>query len=228
KYLRQAGYTYSDAYLGEVYSDNPEISKMLVDYFAAKFDPDANDAGRESAVAETDASIEAALSDVASLDADRVLRSSLELLRATLRTNYYIDETGELPTAPVLKIRPTDLSFVPKPKPALEMWVYSPQVEGVHLRFGSVARGGLRWSDRRGDFRTAVRGVVQAQMVKNALSVPTGAKGGFFPKHQPPMSDRDAWMAAGQAAYEVSIESMLEISDDHTYGSDDSRDVVNP
>src|SRR5699024_8373799 len=92
-----------------------------------KFDPDANDAGRESVVAETDASIEAALSDVASLDADRVLRSSLELLRATLRTNYYIDETGELPTALVLKIRPTELSFVPKPKPALEMWVYSPQ-----------------------------------------------------------------------------------------------------
>src|SRR5690625_3926332 len=150
KYLRQAGYTYSDAYLGEVYSDNPEISKMLVDYFAAKFDPDADDAGRESVVAETDAAIEAALSDVASLDADRVLRSSLELLRATLRTNYYIHETGELPTALVLKIRPTELSFVPKPKPALEMWVYSPQVEGVHLRFGTVARGGLRWSDQIG------------------------------------------------------------------------------
>jgi glutamate dehydrogenase len=228
KYLRQAGYTYSDAYLGEVYSDNPEISKMLVDYFAAKFDPDADDAGRESVVAETDAAIEAALSDVASLDADRVLRSSLELLRATLRTNYYIHETGELPTALVLKIRPTELSFVPKPKPALEMWVYSPQVEGVHLRFGTVARGGLRWSDRRDDFRTEVLGLVKAQMVKNALIVPTGAKGGFFPKQLPPMSDRDAWMAAGQAAYEVFIESMLEISDNLTYGDDDSRVVVHP
>src|SRR5699024_4962075 len=130
KYLRQAGYTYSDAYLGEVYSDNPEISKMLVDYFAAKFDPDANDAVREPAVAQPDACIEAALGHVASLDADRVRSSALELLRATLRTNYYIDETCELPSVLVLKIRPTELSFVPKPKPALEMWVYSPQVEG--------------------------------------------------------------------------------------------------
>src|SRR5690625_6809623 len=108
------------------------------------------------------------------------------------------------------------------------MWVYSPQVEGVHLRFGTVARGGPRWSDRRDDFRTEVLGLVKAQMVKNALIVPTGAKGGFFPKQLPPMSDRDAWMAAGQAAYEVFIESMLEISDNLTYGSDDSRVVVHP
>ena len=199
KYLRQAGFTYSDAYVGEVYSDHPEISKLLVDYFAAKFDPAADDEGREGAMTEIDDAIEAALSEVASLDADRVLRSSLELLRATLRTNYYIDESGELPTALVLKIRPTELSFVPKPKPALEMWVYSPQVEGAHLRFGAVARGGLRWSDRRDDFRTEVLGLVKAQMVKNALIVPTGAKGGFFPKQLPPMSDREAWIAAGQA-----------------------------
>ncbi|TGD12447.1 NAD-glutamate dehydrogenase [Brevibacterium sp. S111] len=228
KYLRQAGFTYSDAYVGEVYSDHPEISKLLVDYFAAKFDPAADDESREGAMAEIDDAIEAALSEVASLDADRVLRSSLELLRATLRTNYYIDESGELPTALVLKIRPTELSFVPKPKPALEMWVYSPQVEGAHLRFGAVARGGLRWSDRRDDFRTEVLGLVKAQMVKNALIVPTGAKGGFFPKQLPPMSDRDAWMAAGQAAYEVFIESMLEVSDDLTYGADDSSVVVHP
>ena len=228
KYLRQAGFTYSDAYVGEVYSDNPQISKLLVDYFTAKFDPDVDDAGREAAMTEIDESIESALSEVASLDADRVLRSSLELLRATLRTNYYIDESGALPTALVLKIRPDELSFVPKPKPALEMWVYSPQVEGVHLRFGTVARGGLRWSDRRDDFRTEVLGLVKAQMVKNALIVPTGAKGGFFPKQLPPMSDRDAWMGAGQAAYEVFIESMLEVSDNLTYGADDSSVVVHP
>ncbi|WP_210605158.1 NAD-glutamate dehydrogenase [Brevibacterium oceani] len=228
KYLRQAGFTYSDSYVGEVYSDNPEISKLLVDYFEAKFDPAADDAGRDERMQTIDDAIEAALSDVASLDADRVLRSSLELLRATLRTNYYIDESGELPTALVLKIRPTELSFVPKPKPALEMWVYSPQVEGAHLRFGTVARGGLRWSDRRDDFRTEVLGLVKAQMVKNALIVPTGAKGGFFPKQLPPMSDRDAWMAAGQAAYEVFIESMLEVTDDLTYGADDNSVVVHP
>lgn len=228
KYLRQAGFTYSDAYVGEVYSDHPAISQLLAEYFAARFDPDADESGREAAMASIDESIETALSDVASLDADRVLRSSLELLRATVRTNYFLDPSGELPTALALKIRPTELSFVPKPKPALEMWVYSPQVEGVHLRFGTVARGGLRWSDRRDDFRTEVLGLVKAQMVKNALIVPTGAKGGFFPKQLPPMSDRDAWMAAGQAAYEVFIESLLEVSDDLTYGSDDSSVVVHP
>ena len=228
KYLRQAGFTYSDAYVGEVYSDNPEISRLLVDYFFAKFDPDADDAGRDEAMMGIDQAIETALGDVASLDADRVLRSSLELLRATLRTNYFQNASGQLPTALVLKIRPTELSFVPKPKPALEMWVYSPQVEGVHLRFGTVARGGLRWSDRRDDFRTEVLGLVKAQMVKNALIVPTGAKGGFFPKQLPPMSDRDAWMAAGQAAYEVFIESLLEVADNLVYAADGTQQVVHP
>src|SRR5690625_6122519 len=117
---------------------------MPVDYFAARFDADGDEACRVAVVAESAAAIEAALSDVACPDSDRVLRSSLELLRATLRTNYYIHETGELPTALVLKIRPTELSFVPKPKPAPEMWVYSPHVDGVQLRLGTVARGGLR------------------------------------------------------------------------------------
>ncbi|WP_309132493.1 NAD-glutamate dehydrogenase [Brevibacterium sp.] len=227
KYLRQAGFTYSDAYVGEVYSANPVISGLLVDYFTAKFDPAVDDSTREAKMEELNESIESTLTEVASLDADRVLRSSLELLRATVRTNYYIDESGDLPTALVLKIRPTELSFVPKPKPALEMWVYSPQVEGVHLRFGTVARGGLRWSDRRDDFRTEVLGLVKAQMVKNALIVPTGAKGGFFPKQLPPMTDRDAWMAAGQAAYEVFIESLLEVSDNLVY-SGGVQQVVHP
>ncbi|RBP66158.1 glutamate dehydrogenase (NAD) [Brevibacterium sanguinis] len=227
KYLRQAGFTYSDAYVGEVYSANPVISGLLVDYFAAKFDPDVDDSTREDTMAELNRSIESALTEVASLDADRVLRSSLELLRATVRTNYYINGSGELPTALVLKIRANELNFVPKPRPALEMWVYSPQVEGVHLRFGTVARGGLRWSDRRDDFRTEVLGLVKAQMVKNALIVPTGAKGGFFPKQLPPMSDRDAWMAAGQAAYEVFIESLLEVADNLVY-AEGAQEVVHP
>jgi glutamate dehydrogenase len=219
KYLRQAGFTYSDAYVGEVYSDNPEISKLLVDYFTAKFDPAADDDGRTAAIAEIDEAIEAALSSVASLDADRVLRSSLELLRATLRTNYFIDESGELPTALVLKIRPTELSFAPKPRPAIEVWVYSPEVEGVHLRFGKVARGGLRWSDRPDDFRTEILGLVKAQMVKNALIVPTGAKGGFVPKHLPdPTVDRSAWAAAGQHAYEKFIGALLDLTDNLVQG----------
>ncbi|SDR73781.1 glutamate dehydrogenase (NAD) [Brevibacterium sandarakinum] len=229
KYLRQAGFTYSDAYVGEVYSDNPEISRLLVDYFFAKFDPATDESVRADRMDELNESVESSLSQVASLDADRVLRSSLELLRATVRTNYFLDESGELPTALVLKIRANELSFVPKPKPALEMWVYSPQVEGVHLRFGTVARGGLRWSDRRDDFRTEVLGLVKAQMVKNALIVPTGAKGGFFPKQLPPMSDREAWMAAGQAAYEVFIESLLEVADNLVYSADGGeQEVVHP
>ena len=127
-----------------------------------------------------------------------------------------------------MKIRAEELDFLPKPRPALESWVYSPAVEGVHLRFGRVARGGLRWSDRRDDFRTEVLGLVKAQMVKNALIVPTGAKGGFFPKQLPdPAVDRDAWAAAGQEAYETFIGALLDIADNLEY-TDEGSTVLRP
>lgn len=213
-YLRQSGFSLSEKNMGDVYSSHPDISRLLVELFTAKFDPDfAQD--RETAVTEKTEEVYEALAQVTSLDADRVLRATAEVIAATVRTNVFQrGEDGEPRRANVFKIKPELLEFSPKPRPALEMFVYSPEVEGVHLRFGRVARGGLRWSDRRDDFRTEVLGLVKAQMVKNALIVPTGAKGGFYPKRLPdPAVNRDAWGAAGQAAYEVFIHALLDVTD---------------
>lgn len=229
-YLRQAGFSYSDKYLGSVFTSNPDLSALLLGYFHAKFDPDLTPAvgTREEHISQIHDRIEQALSEVTSLDADRVLRAVLSLIDATVRTNVFQPQDGSLPRAAVYKILPPQLDFVPKPKPAYEMWVYSPEVEGVHLRFGKVARGGLRWSDRRDDFRTEVLGLVKAQMVKNALIVPTGAKGGFVPKQLPdPAQDRDAWQAAGQAAYEVFINALLDVTDNLEY-TPEGNVVVHP
>ena len=134
-----------------------------------------------------------------SLDQDRIIRAFLGVIRAGLRTNYYQrGEDGEPKPYVSLKLNPKAVPDLPAPRPAFEIWVYSPRVEGVHLRFGPVARGGLRWSDRREDFRTEVLGLVKAQMVKNAVIVPTGSKGGFYAKQLPdPTQDRDAWLAEG-------------------------------
>ncbi|MYM19635.1 NAD-glutamate dehydrogenase [Brevibacterium sp. 5221] len=215
-YLRQAGFSYSDPYMGQVFTSNPEISALLVGYFNAKFDPELLPVAgtRAEHIDKIRERIQDELSGVSSLDADRVLRAVLDLITAMVRTNVFQPADGSLPEASVFKIHPNELDFVPKPKPALEMWVYSPEVSGVHLRFGPVARGGLRWSDRRDDFRTEVLGLVKAQMVKNALIVPTGAKGGFFPKRLPdPAVDRQAWAEAGQHAYEVFINGLLDVTD---------------
>ncbi|WP_349828677.1 NAD-glutamate dehydrogenase [Brevibacterium litoralis] len=225
-YLSQANFSLSNQYMGQVFTQHPDISADLVEMFRTKFDPDLP-AGvdRETRVAEVRANVLDALHAVSSLDADRVLRSVLDLIDAIVRTNVYRPADGKLPEAMVFKILPRQLDFLPKPRPAYEMWVYSPRVEGVHLRFGKVARGGLRWSDRREDFRTEVLGLVKAQMVKNSLIVPTGAKGGFYPKQLPdPALDREAWAAEGQAAYEVFINALLDVTDD--LADDDT--VVHP
>src|SRR5947199_5723854 len=157
------------------------------------------------------------LADVASLDQDRILRSLLGLVNATLRTNAYrTDDEGQRRSAIAIKLDPRAIPDLPEPRPRFEIWVYSPRVEGVHLRFGPVARGGLRWSDRREDFRTEVLGLVKAQMVKNAVIVPTGAKGGFVAKQQPdPAVDRDAWLAEGVACYRIFISSLLDLTDNY-------------
>jgi glutamate dehydrogenase len=161
-----------------------------------------------------------ALDDVASLDQDRILRSFLDLIRATLRTNHF--QSGR--PALAIKLESAHIRELPEPRPKYEIWVCSPRVEGVHLRFGKVARGGLRWSDRREDFRTEVLGLVKAQAVKNAVIVPVGAKGGFFPKHLPdPALDRDAWLAEGIGAYKVFIGSLLDLTDNLV-----GHDVVPP
>ena len=151
---------------------------------------------------------------MASLDHDRILRSYLTVIKATLRTNYFQPGADGRPKSYIsLKLEPDAIPDLPEPRPKFEIFVYSPRVEGVHLRFGAVARGGLRWSDRRDDFRTEVLGLVKAQMVKNAVIVPVGAKGGFFAKQLPDPGDREAWMAEGIACYKTFISGLLDITD---------------
>ena len=172
--------------------------------------------------------IDAALDDVASLDHDRIIRSFVGVIRATLRTNaFQADGDGAHRPVVSFKIDCKAVPGLPSPKPMFEIWVYSPRVEGVHLRFGSVARGGLRWSDRRDDFRTEVLGLVKAQMVKNTVIVPVGAKGGFFCKQLPDPADRDAWLAEGVDCYKTFISGLLDITDNLVEGETvPPRDVV--
>ncbi|ANS78397.1 NAD-specific glutamate dehydrogenase, large form [Serinicoccus hydrothermalis] len=222
RYLRQVG-TFSLDYLEEALVANPEIARLLIDLFAARFDPGAEggEEAREQRVADVSEELYRSLDEVASLDQDRILRSLADVVRATLRTNFYQHDEDGRPKAWVsLKLLPRELGdLLPEPRPAFEIWVYAPRVEGSHLRFGPVARGGLRWSDRREDFRTEVLGLVKAQMVKNAVIVPTGSKGAFFPKLLPdPAVDREAWMEEGRSAYRTFISGMLDITDNRLGG----------
>jgi len=222
KYLRQAGTTYSQGYIEETLSQHSRIAALLVELFDARFNPEREepaDDGDPTAGTEPQgrirAEIDAQLAGVSSLDQDRILRSLLSLITATLRTNYYRrDANGVGPETFAVKLDPHAVAELPEPRPLYEIWVYSPRMEGVHLRFGSVARGGLRWSDRREDFRTEVLGLVKAQMVKNVVIVPVGSKGGFVAKRLPdPAVDRDAWLAEGIACYKSFITSLLELTD---------------
>ncbi|OIV37594.1 NAD-glutamate dehydrogenase [Mangrovactinospora gilvigrisea] len=214
KYLRQAGSTFSQDYMEDALLDNVRTTRLLVNLFEARLSPAHASAGSEV----TDGLLEeldAALDQVASLDEDRILRSYLSLIRATLRTNFFQTGADGRPHEYVsMKFDPQAIPDLPAPRPAYEIWVYSPRVEGVHLRFGKVARGGLRWSDRREDFRTEILGLVKAQMVKNTVIVPVGAKGGFVGKRLPdPAADREAWLAEGIAGYKTFISGLLDITD---------------
>jgi glutamate dehydrogenase len=223
KYLRQAGTTFSQGYIEQALIEHPEIAVAIVELFESRFDPDRAGEVRPDETPTVTDTIERLLADVASLDQDHILRSLLGLVSATLRTNAY--RTGEVGTstagggrraALAVKLDPRQIPDLPEPRPRYEIWVYSPRVEGVHLRFGAVARGGLRWSDRREDFRTEILGLVKAQMVKNAVIVPTGSKGGFVPKQLPdPSVDRDAWLAEGVACYRTFIASLLDLTDNY-------------
>ncbi|HLS14683.1 MAG TPA: NAD-glutamate dehydrogenase domain-containing protein, partial [Beutenbergiaceae bacterium] len=219
RYLGQVGSTFSVEYLEAGLVANPQLATQLVRLFDARFDPDhpAGDsmAERQKAQDEITTAIVAALEEVPSLDHDRILRAFMGVIRATQRTNYYRrDDDGEPPAQVAMKLDCAQVPDIPSPVPMAEIWVYSPQVEGVHLRYGKIARGGLRWSDRREDFRTEVLGLVKAQEVKNAVIVPTGSKGGFFAKKLPnPAEDREAWLAEGKAAYRSFIRGMLEVTD---------------
>ncbi|MEU5582947.1 NAD-glutamate dehydrogenase [Streptomyces huasconensis] len=219
KYLRQAGATFSQDYMEDTLRNNVHTTRLLVSLFEARMSPDHQRAGTEL----TDGLLEeldGALDQVASLDEDRILRSFLTVIKATLRTNFFQKtESGEPHTYVSMKFDPQAIPDLPAPRPAYEIWVYSPRVEGVHLRFGKVARGGLRWSDRREDFRTEILGLVKAQMVKNTVIVPVGAKGGFVAKQLPdPSVDRDAWLAEGIACYKTFISALLDITDNLVAG----------
>jgi len=226
KYLRQGTATFSQAYMESVLLANVPIAVLLVELFETRFDP-ARDEGRDQASAALVEQIEAALDEVASLDHDRILRSLLTVVRATTRTSYFqrdgknadgaegTDGAPEGTAKPYVafKLDPQQVPDLPLPRPRREIWVYSPRVEGVHLRFGPVARGGLRWSDRREDFRTEVLGLVKAQMVKNAVIVPVGAKGGFVVKSAVDPTDREAWLVEGIACYTTFISGLLDLTD---------------
>ncbi|UYQ62417.1 NAD-glutamate dehydrogenase [Streptomyces peucetius] len=219
KYLRQAGSTFSQDYMEDTLRNNVHTTRLLVSLFEARMSPDRQRAGTELIDGLLE-EVDGALDQVASLDEDRILRAFLTVIKATLRTNFFQEATGGVRHGYVsMKFDPQAIPDLPAPRPAFEIWVYSPRVEGVHLRFGKVARGGLRWSDRREDFRTEILGLVKAQMVKNTVIVPVGAKGGFVAKQLPdPSADRDAWLAEGIACYRIFISALLDITDNMVAG----------
>jgi glutamate dehydrogenase len=209
RYLRQTGSSFGLVTVVDALRRAPGATRALIEMFAAAHDP-ARDKGREAAVAAAGQAFDDALAEVRSIDDDRILRRLRALVEATLRTNAFSTAPDE---ALAFKIDSARVPGLPAPVPWREIWVYSPRVEGIHLRGGPVARGGLRWSDRRDDFRTEILGLMKAQLVKNAVIVPTGAKGGFYPKKLPPPTNRDAWMAEGTETYRIFIRSLLSITD---------------
>jgi len=216
RYLRQIRAPFSQDYMWETLRKNTAVTTSIVALFQARFDPRhvATDAERSALETTILAEIEEQLKSVASLDEDRILRLFTNLVQATLRTNLWqIGQDGHPRPVISFKFEARKIEDLPAPRPLYEIFVYSPRVEGIHLRFGKVARGGLRWSDRPQDFRTEILGLVKAQQVKNAVIVPVGAKGGFVPKRLPPPANRDAWMAEGTETYRIFIRSLLELTD---------------
>jgi len=215
RYLRQTGITFSQAYMAQAVAANPPIAGMLVQLFEVRFDPARRQQAAPHSAQQASrlvAQLQEALDAVASLDQDRILRSFLNVMQATVRTNWYRSGADGMPPEHLaVKLRPGEIPDLPEPRPAFEIFVYSPRMEGVHLRGGKVARGGLRWSDRREDFRTEILGLMKAQMVKNAVIVPVGAKGGFVVKRPP--ADRDALRAEVLACYRQFIAGLLDLTD---------------
>ena len=219
RYLRQTGLSYGLTTVVDALRRSPEIAGAILALFDARHDPER--------VGTTEAEMQAAnraidehLAGVAAADDDRILRLFRFVVQATLRTNAFAPAAAE---ALAFKIESRLVPGLPAPVPWREIWVYSPRVEGIHLRAGPVARGGLRWSDRRDDFRTEILGLMKAQRVKNAVIVPTGAKGGFFPKMLPDPSNREAWLAEGTESYRIFIRSLLSVTDNIVAG-----EVVHP
>jgi glutamate dehydrogenase len=241
-YLRQAGTVYSQRYMESTLTTHPQLAGLLVTLFETRFSPApaVDDAERAQRGHDLVEEIRARLDEVDSLDQDRILRAYLTLIQATLRTSFFQRSRDGRPKSYVaIKLDPQAVPDLPAPRPKYEIFVYSPRFEGVHLRFGAVARGGLRWSDRREDFRTEVLGLVKAQMVKNAVIVPVGAKGGFVLKQKPSGSARSElaspavatreWSDRDEAVacYRQFISAMLDVTDNIVAGEIvPPRDVV--
>ncbi|WP_420393900.1 NAD-glutamate dehydrogenase [Acuticoccus sp.] len=215
RYLRQAGIAYGQDLMADTLNAYPELASAIVELFRARFDPDWDGEDREAAANRIANGIEELCNDITSLADDTIVHRFQNLVEAAVRTNVFQrEDDGEPARTFAFKFDPRKIVGLPRPAPFREIWVYSPRVEGVHLRFGAVARGGLRWSDRPQDFRTEVLGLVKAQQTKNAVIVPVGAKGGFFPKKLPDRANRDAFLEEGREAYKVFVDTMLDITDD--------------
>ncbi|MFA7267906.1 MAG: NAD-glutamate dehydrogenase [Sterolibacterium sp.] len=220
KYLKQTGFTFSQAYIEQTLAAHPAIARQLLELFRVSFAP-GEEAGRDERAAAVETAIESALDGVANLDEDRILRQFLALIQATLRTSYFQQTTdGDGAAKPYLsfKLDSRRVPGLPEPKPLCEIFVYSPRFEGIHLRGGKVARGGIRWSDRMEDFRTEVLGLMKAQMVKNVVIVPVGSKGGFYVKNAPPAAEREAVLKEGIACYHLFLRGLLDITDNLVAG----------
>ena len=214
RYLLQTGLPFSQRYMESVLARHPGIAARLAWTFEARFDPDLKDSTRASQLRSLGRETDEALEQVTSPDDDRILRAFRAVIAATLRTNHYqVDAAGSPKAYLSFKLDPKSLPELPKPRPMFEIWVYSPRVEGVHLRMGKVARGGLRWSDRREDFRTEILGLMKAQNVKNTLIVPVGSKGGFFPKLMPRGGTREEVQREGTECYRTFIRALLDLTD---------------
>jgi glutamate dehydrogenase len=216
RFLRQIRVAYSQDYMWTTLRNHPAVAAQVVDLFRTRFDPHlaVSTAQRAEREAEILSAIEMALQAVQSLDEDRIIRHFVSAVTAAVRTNFYqLGSDGRVKAAVAIKFSSRKLDDIPRPRPLYEIFVYSPRFEAAHLRFGKVARGGIRWSDRPQDFRTEILGLVKAQNVKNAVIVPVGAKGGFVPKHLPAGTARDAVQAEGIATYRIFISTLLDITD---------------
>jgi len=219
RYFRQLGFASSQTYIEATLNRHPALAEDIIALFQARFDP-ALTGDRGAAQGDIQARIVSRLAQVESLDDDRILRQFHATVMATARTNHWQSGAhgGRKPYLS-FKLKPRKVPGVPEPKPLFEIWVYAPRFEGVHLRGGKVARGGLRWSDRREDFRTEVLGLVKAQQVKNTVIVPVGSKGGFVLKNAPPTGDREAFMAEGVACYRLFLCGLLDLTDNIVRGA---------
>ncbi|HET7676183.1 MAG TPA: NAD-glutamate dehydrogenase, partial [Gammaproteobacteria bacterium] len=225
KYLLQTGAPFSQAYMEQALANNADIAKCMIELFEIRFDPAGVDKTREARAKECIATLKQKLDSVSSLDDDRILRNFVTMIEATLRTNYFQTDKKRPKPYMSFKLDPAKIPELPLPRPMFEIFVYSSRFEAVHLRGGKVARGGIRWSDRREDFRTEVLGLMKAQMVKNTVIVPVGSKGGFVVKRPP--ADRDKLMQEVVACYQNFMRGMLDLTDNLAGGKVvPPRDVV--